>query len=112
MKDSYYNKLLNKYEECSAINMRHSRHTKIIKQLYEVEEKNKLGIKDILDEIVKYLKSRDDRIGHVEKKLKKKDKELEEERALSSSYLGEMAATSSVFLEAQTEIDTLKKENG
>ena len=93
IKENYYNKLLNKYADCSNINLRHTRHTKLIKTLYKKEEEFKLGLKDDIDEFVKYLKCREEKIGYLEKRLKKKEKEVEEEQEANIGYLNEIEAT-------------------
>jgi len=110
VKENYYNKLLSKYEDCGAITLRHSRHSKLTKLLLELNEKHNLGIKEVLEEFIKYLKGREDKIGFLEKKLKKKEKECEQEKHRGMSFLSEIEVSAKSYLESQNEIESLKKE--
>lgn len=110
VKENYYNKLLSKYENCESITLRHTRHTKLFKQLYEKDKESSLNLKETLDELIKYIKSREDKIAYLERKIKKKDKEVEEERAQSTSFLDEISTSSKCLLQSQNENESLRNE--
>jgi len=111
-KDNYYNELLNRYAKCESITMRHTRHEDIFKKLYSsITPDSQTGLtKDDVDELVQYVKGRDDKLNHLEKKWKKVEKELDAERKQSGKYVKALEETSEAYTNVTTENEQLKKE--
>lgn len=110
VKENHYNELLNKYQVCEGMEMRHSRHQEIFSRLYKINNDHNAGLKDDLDELTKYVKTRDEKINHLDKKWKKLEKELDAERKQCLAYIKEIEQASAAFTKLCKENEQFKKE--
>jgi chromosome segregation ATPase len=97
VKENNYEQLLAKYTDPVNAVMRHSRYQEMFLAFYAFDQEHNLGITENLDEIKKYVNSRDDKINYLQNKIKRNDKELEIERNRSKDYLTEIQTTAQSF---------------
>jgi hypothetical protein len=90
--------------------MRHNRFTEIFSKLFGLNKERELGALEELEELSKYVKSRDDKVAYLEKKLKKIEKDLDAERKQAQSYLKEVETATASYIELQAGMAGLKKE--
>lgn len=110
VKDKHYEDLLNTYKQCEGIAMRHSRHQEIFNRLYKLGEDHQAGIKDDLDELTKYLKTREEKVSHLDKKWKKMEKDLDAERKQCQVFIKEVENATSAYGQSTKDNEQLKKE--
>ena len=113
VKENYYDQLQQKYSNTTDVVMRHKRYQDMFLNLYNLNTEHNLGIKEVLDEIKKYVNSRDEKINFLEKKLKRSEKEQESEKNRVYDYLAEIQSTAMSFGEIhnQYEIKTNEIKN-
>lgn len=95
---------------CEGIALRHQRFTDIFERLFALNKEKDLGAQAELEELSKYVKSRDEKVAHLEKKLKKLEKDLDAERKQAQSYLKEVETATASYIELQGGAAGLKKE--
>lgn len=110
VKENHYNELLNRYQVCEGIAMRHSRHEEIFSKLYQLNIESNLGLKDELDELSQYVKTREEKVSHLDKKWKKVEKELDAERKQCQTYIKEIGNASAAYAQLSKENEQFKKE--
>lgn len=110
VKENHYNELLNAYEKCEGIAMRHSRHQEIFGRLYKLGEQHQANIKDDLDELTKYVKTREEKVSHLDKKWKKAEKELDAERKQCQIFIKEIENATAAYSQSTKDNEQLKKE--
>lgn len=110
VKEKNYEQLQIKYGDMPNAVMRHLRYQEMFKKFYEHDEKHEQGIKDNLDEIKKYVNSRDDKVNYQEKKVKRNEKELEAERTRSKDYQTEIETTALSFDEINEQYNAKSTE--
>jgi chromosome segregation ATPase len=110
VKENHYNELLNKYQVCENMAMRHTRHEDIFNKLYKLNSESNAGIKDDLDELTKYVKTRDEKISHLDKKWKKCEKELDAERKQCQNYIKEIENATLAYTQMTKENEQYRKE--
>ena len=111
MKETFYKQLLDQYAQCENMAYRHSRYEKTFKKFYELNAEQQLNLKDDLDELVKYVKTREDKIARIEKEWKKVSASLNEEKKQNETFLKEMTNTTKEYEKIYKEIQQLRVEN-
>ena len=91
--------------------MRHKRFEETFGKLYKLNETGTHGLKDELDEIVKYVKTREEKVNHLDKKWKKVEKELDAERKHCQGFIKEIESATIAYQAVIKENEQLKKDS-
>jgi len=111
IKETFYQQLLDQYAQCENMTYRHSRYEKTFKRFYELNAEQQLNLKEDIDELVKYVKTREDKITRIEKDWKKVSASLNEEKKQNETFLKEMTSTTKEYEKIFKEIHQLRVEN-
>jgi len=88
---------------------RHSTHKRIFEKLYRMSENDMETINQLKD-MEKYIKAREDKIHHMEKKIKKLSEQLDNEQSSSRALIQEIANTSVAFQKIQAISETQRND--
>lgn len=89
---------------------RHNKHRDFFNELFAINEKNNLGLKDKLEDLKKYIKSREEKAEKFEASNKKLTEEVEKNKKLVEGFINEVQINGQVSKEFSQKYNQMSEQ--